>query len=158
MMLRFYDIDVRYANYLRTIDSHIPNFEYDTHSKFVCGVVLNIDGIKYYAPISHNTNSARTSLLIYDNGNPIASIRFSFMFPAFDAVITEKNFASEASVDRNYANLLAKEYAYCNAHKDDIFKKARYVYSIGCNRNHYLSSVCCDFKNLEAAYLSYIGT
>ena len=63
------------------IDRQIPNIHYSKNNKFVCGVVLNIGGIEYYAPISHTTKKYQTSLLIYDKETPISSIRFSFMLP-----------------------------------------------------------------------------
>lgn len=53
-MLRFYDIDPAYANYLRQFDNRIPNITYMTNNKFACGIVLSIAGHNYFAPISSN--------------------------------------------------------------------------------------------------------
>ena len=68
-MFRFYDIDTNYIKFLKKIDKQVPDSKYTTTNKFVCGVVLDIDGIQYYAPISHKTEKQQTSLQIFDNDN-----------------------------------------------------------------------------------------
>ncbi len=55
-MLKFYDIDKEYINFLKTFDKQVPNIAYSSNNKFVCGIVLEVNGIKYYAPISHKTD------------------------------------------------------------------------------------------------------
>ena len=154
-MLKFYDIDEDYVRYLQTIDRQIPNIHYSTNNKFVCGVVLKINGVNYYAPISHTTKKYQTSMLIYENNAPISSIRFSFMLPAYEDVLTIKNFKQIAKIDQNYANIIASEYNYCLEHENEIRQKAQSVYNIGCNKNHRLNYTCCDFKKLEQVYMKY---
>ena len=154
-MLKFYDIDENYIKFLKTIDKQVPDVKYDSNNKFVCGVVLEIDDIKYYAPISHKTDKQQTNLQILDKGRPISTLRFSFMVPAFDQVLTYKNFKDIEKSDTNYANLLKAEYDYCKNHIKEIKDKALAVYKIGCNKKHRLNYVCCDFKKLEEHYLEY---
>ena len=154
-MIKFYDVDVNYINFLKTIDNQIPNINYDSHSKFVCGVVLSINGVNYYAPVSHFNKAQKTNFPIYDKGQIIATIRFCFMFPVVNGVLTLKDFKEVAKTDKSYADLLNTEYTYCKTHLDDILKKANSVYSIGCNKDHFLNHTCCDFKKLEAHYLKY---
>lgn len=154
-MLKFYDIDGNYIQFLKTIDKQVPDIKYDSNNKFVCGIVLNIDGVKYYAPISHKTDKQQTNLQIFDNGTPISTIRFSFMIPAFDEVLTYKDFKDIAKIDPNYASLLYAEYSYCSSHIKGIRNKAMSVYKIGCNKNHRLNYTCCDFKKLEERYMEY---
>lgn len=154
-MLRFYDIDENYIQFLKTIDGQVPDVKYDSNNKFVCGVVLNINGVKYYAPVSHKTDKQQTNLQIFDNGVPISTIRFSFMIPAFDEVLTYKNFKDIAKNDPSYADLLHAEYSYCSFYEQDIKDKAFSVYKIGCNKKHRLNYTCCDFKKLEEHYMEY---
>ena len=154
-MLKFYDIDENYIQFLKTIDRQVPDVKYDSNNKFVCGVVLKINGVKYYAPISHKTDKQQTNLQIFDNGVPISTIRFSFMIPAFDEVLTYKDFKDVAKSNFAYASLLHAEYSYCSYHKKDIMDKALTVYRIGCNKNHKLNYTCCDFKKLEEHYMDY---
>ena len=155
-MLAFYDVDKDYVKYLKTIDPKVPNVTYDSNNKFVCGVVFELNGICYYAPVSHMTNKQRTNLLIYDGEAAIASIRFAFMFPAYESVLYQKDFSVIAKTDPKYANLLAKEYGFCVAHSNDIYSKASSVYRIGCNKNHILNVNCCDFRKLEEHYKKFI--
>lgn len=154
-MLKFYDIDENYVKYLQAIDQQVPNIHYSTNNKFVCGIVLEVNGTKFYTPISHTIKKYQTSLLIYNKEKPISSIRFSFMIPAYDEVLSELNFAEISNRDKNYADLLRVEYDYCVDNKDDIYKKAFSVYKIGCNKNHRLNYTCCDFKKLEEHYMEY---
>ena len=154
-MISFYDIDEDYIQFLKKYDRQVPDVKYDSNNKFVCGVVLNVGEIKYYAPISHMTNKQQTNLQIMDKGRPISTIRFSFMFPAFDEVLTKKDFSTIAKTDQAYADLLATEYDFCKKHIPDILAKALSVYKIGCNKSHRLNYTCCDFKKLEAHYLEF---
>lgn len=154
-MIRFYDVDKDYIKYLKQYDNRIPNVTYENKDKFVCGIVLHINSINYFAPISSNTNIVKTSLPIYNNDEIISSIRFSFMFPAKFDYLKIKDFNAIAKTDLGYANLLRIEYIYCKTHEKEIIEKAKQVYKIGCNKSHYLNSVCCDFKKLEEVYLNY---
>lgn len=154
-MIKFYDVDKNYINFLKTIDSQIPNIEYEGNNKFVCGIVLTISNINYYAPISHMTNRQRTNIQITENGRVLSTIRFSFMFPAMKNVLTVKDFSVIAQNNQQYADLLNAEYRFCRAHEAEICNKALQVYRIGCNKNHVLNYTCCDFKKLEEHYLEY---
>lgn len=159
-MLKFYDVDENYIKYLKTIDRQIPNIGYAKNNKFICGIVLSINGFNYYAPISHNTEKYRTSFLILDkHSRIISSIRFCFMFPAPFDVLIEKNFRTISNSDSKYTDLLAIEYEYCLANESKILTKAQSVYSIGCNKKHTLNYTCCDFELLEkkmGGYAEYL--
>lgn len=154
-MLDFYDVDLDYINFLKQYDTQIPNISYTSHNKFVCGIVLNVNGIKYYAPISSNTVPQRTNFLIYDNKRPISSIKFCFMFPAKEDVIQKKDISAIRTTDPAYADLLQMEYSYCVSHEQNILQKAEQVYQIGTNPSHKLFYTCCDFKKLEEIYESF---
>lgn len=149
-MLKFYDVDEQYVKYLQRIDKQIPNISYTTNNKFICGVVLSVNGFDYYAPISSNTQKQRTSLPILNkSGRTIATIRFCFMFPVLYQYLTEKDFYQVNQQDPKYADLLATEYNYCLANEPRILAKAQSVYAIGCNKDHVLNYTCCNFKLLE---------
>lgn len=81
-MINFYEVDKNYIKYLQQYEPKIPNMEYHTNQKFVCGIVLRINQYNYYAPISSNKKKQRTNILIKDlDGTTLSSIKFSFMFP-----------------------------------------------------------------------------
>lgn len=157
-MLKFYDVDEDYVKYLQNADSQIPNISYDTNNKFICGVVLQINGMDYYAPVSSNTKIQKTNLPICDkHGKVIATIRFCFMFPVPASLLTEKDFAEIALKDIGYANLLSTEFKYCKSIQTEILQKANNVYQIGCNKNHRFNYTCCDFKLLEEKYTEFVN-
>lgn len=150
-MLRFYDVEPAYANYLRQFDNRIPNITYSENNKFVCGIVLSIAGHNYFAPISSNKARQQTNILIQDdNGIVLASIKFSFMFPAPYSAIKMKNFRAIRATNPAYADLLEKEYEFCKKNEQTIRDKAMKVYRIGLNVNHVLHKHCCDFRLLES--------
>ncbi len=156
-MLQFYDVDLKYIAYLKSYDKQIPNINYKVNNKFLCGVVLDMNGIQYYAPISSNTTIQRTNTPIYDNkGNILSTIKLCFMFPALNKVINLKDFAIIRLTDNKYADLLEKEYEYCKANENIILDKAKKIYKVGCNKEHFLNYTCCDFKLLESIYDKYI--
>lgn len=154
-MLKFYDVNPNYINFLKQLDTKVPDISYDTNNKFVCGTVLNIKGTEYFVPVSHNTTLYRTSLGIYDHNTVIATLRFSFMFPATDSVLTEKNFNDIRKVDAPYADLLSKEWLYCIHNEKKIQSKALSVYKMGTNEHHAMFKNCCNFKLLEEKYKEY---
>ena len=155
-MLQFYDIDTKYAAYLQSYDSQVPNISYGTNNKFVCGIVLSINGCNYFAPISSQTRKQKTNMLIQDtNGRVISSIKFCFMIPVPSCAIVPKDFSKIRMNDPNYANLLQAEYQFCNRHEADILAKAQKIYQIGCNPNHALNYTCCKFTLLEEKCKQY---
>ena len=117
-MLKFYDVDKDYVAFLKEHESKVPNISYTAHDKFICGVVLEIDGRKYYAPISSFSKPQRTNILLKNSvGRVTSSIRLSFMFPVPDDKIAPKDFSLEESP---YRRLLMDEYKYCNDHEAKI--------------------------------------
>ena len=155
-MLDFYYVEKSYVDFLRQFDPQVPSLEYVTHDKFFCGVVFNINNIKYYAPISHDTKKQQTNIIIENKGQKISSIKFSFMIPVPNDVLTKIDFNEIAKTDIKYANLLRAEYKYCSSHVNDIQAKANAVYKIGLNTKHQLHHVCCKFKDLESIMTKYI--
>lgn len=158
-MLSFYDIDPSYVAWLQKTDNQVPNITYHGNNKFLCGVVLNMNGVDYYAPISSNTKVYRTSYPIIDvskgQNHILSTIRFCFMIPAEASVLTPKNFAAIQISDPSYAALLMKEWNYCASHEKDIKQKASQVYKIGTNPTHKFYYTCCKFDKLEAIYRNY---
>lgn len=155
-MIKFYEVDKKYIDYLKKTDRKVPNISYNKHDKFMCGVVLNIEGRKYYAPVSSFAKRQRTNVLIKNNaGKVTSSIRFSFMFPVPDDKITEKDFSQESDI--TYRRLMMEEYKYCNQHEDEILDKAQYIYkSVTQDKNPLMIKNCCNFTKLEAAYDRYV--
>ena len=79
-LLDFYEVSADYISYLLRFDSKVPKIDYSTtskHDKFLCGIVLTINGQDYFAPISSFTTQQRTNLVIKnEEGKTLSSIRF----------------------------------------------------------------------------------
>lgn len=153
IILKFYEVDNNYIIYIKNFERQIPDFNYDRFNKFVCGIVLNINDNDYFAPVSSFKQQQRTNFVILDRGRPVSSIRFSFMFPAPNEVIRLKDFSNEP---QTYKDLINAELRYCNNNRDEILRRVRQVYRIGCNRNHPLANCCCDFTLLESKCNEFI--
>lgn len=155
-MIQFFDIDDKYATYLRSFDQQVPYITYAGNNKFVCGIVLSINGCDYFAPISSQTKKQQTNMLIYDkHGNTISSIKFSYMLPVPASAVTRKDFSLIKATDPSYADLLLEEYSYCKRHESTILEKAKKIYAIGCNPSHILNYTCCKFQLLEEKCKDY---
>lgn len=158
-MLKFYEVDGEYINYLReNADNRIPNIEYKVHKKFFCGIVLTINQFNYFAPVSSYNKKTHTTFLIKDKKKgtneleAIASLRFSFMFPCPIEYLNQKDFSKE---DMKYRILLKKELYYCNRNIEKIKKLANEVYKLGSKENTRKMFNICDFKKLEEKYIEY---
>lgn len=145
--LAFYEVSERYIEYLKRYDDKVPNIRYETREKFVCGILFNVNGNGYYAPISSFNKPQRTNHIIKVGEYPVGSIRFSFMFPVPDSEIRRKDFSKE---DQHYKNLINSEYRYCKIHQAAILKKAKEVYDRTLNDVPTYAMNCCDFKLLES--------
>ncbi len=157
-MINFYDIVAEYPNYLRRFEPRIPLFNYQSNQKFLCGVVLQINGASYYAPVSHNTNEYPTSFMIRRPNNHsqiLGSIRFNYMFPVLPEFIQQKDYQSMKIRDPLYYALVTNELTYCQSCEAEIHMLAEKVYRWGTNPNSYHYRHCCDFKKLENVYRDY---
>ena len=146
--LDFYEVDQAYVDELKAVDPLIPNVNYSTHGKFMCGILFSINGLDYFAPISSFKKSQRTNFLIKNRrGQVVGSVRFSFMFPIVELKRHVKDFSQE---DEKRRNLLIEELEYCNKHARRIHAKAKHVYdTVTSGSNPALQKVCCDFRKLE---------
>ena len=105
MDLFFYDVDADYVKYLKAAEktkrgfTRVPDVEYENERKMVCGVVLEMNGYKYYVPVSSYKKKQPNNLLIRledDSFNQVkGSLRFNFMFPVDDRYITKCDFNKE---------------------------------------------------------------
>jgi len=129
--LDFYEVNSEYISYLFRFDSKVPRVDYSTtskHDKFLCGIVLSVNGHDYFAPISSFTTPQRTNLIIKnENGKILSSIRFSFMIPVPPNVIAVKRIKDEPSPE--YRRLLDWELRFCQNNAKAIYRIAKFVYT-----------------------------
>ena len=159
--LNFYQVNANYIAYLLKFDSRVPKVDYsaaNAHDKFMCGIVLNVHDQNYFAPISSFRTPQRTNIIIKDDkGKDISSIRFSFMIPVPDWVVSIKLIANEPSL--KYRILLNMELQFCRRNANAIYSRARFVYdSVTVKKDPLMLKNCCDFHALEAACAQYTNS
>lgn len=162
--LNFYIADLTYVEFLKSIElekrgfSRIPNMDYGVQrkSKFLCGVVLRINNMNYYVPVTSYKQQKPDNFLIKTaNGQVVSSLRFNYMFPVPKDLIFERIISNEP--DQAYRALLSQELQYCIKNQQKIQYLAERTYKrvlLGKNPGLVINS--CDFRLLEQAYLSYI--
>lgn len=162
--LNFYTVDLDYVKHLKQTEtkargfSRVPNMDYGTRRKlkFLCGVVLRINEINYYVPVtSYKLQKPDNFLIKAANGQVVSSLRFNYMFPVPETLLSERIIAAEP--DRAYRALLAQELRYCIKHQETIRHLAERTYKrVLLGKNPGLLANSCDFLLLEQACRSYI--
>ena len=158
-MVKFYDVDDKYIDYLKKFDNKIPNIRYVSNNKFVTGILLNINGCEYYAPISSFKIKQRTNFIIRDYDNKaLSSIRFCFMFPIpiqiKNKVLFFKEFSKETYQNRIF---LRKELKYINKNIDEVLRQAISVYDKRIKNQLSYVKNCCNFSLLEEKCKLYVS-
>jgi protein AbiQ len=157
--LDFYEINAGYIAYLLKFDSKVPYIDYSEtskHDKFMCGIVLSVNGFDYFAPISSFAVQQRTNMVIKnEKGKPVSSIRFSFMIPIPQGVATPKSIKNEPSPE--YRRLLDLELRFCRRNEKAIRRMAKHIHNSVVNiKDPIMVKNCCDFSKLESACTNYI--
>lgn len=161
--LNFFTIDSAYIQYLKNAEqnkrgfSHIPDMDYGDNRKpkFLCGIVLQINNVDYYVPVtSFKKQKSDNFLILADNGISVASLRFNYMFPVPKNLITVRRISTEP--DRAYRSLLAQELSYCIKNQNTIKHLAERTYKrVLMGKDPGLVANSCDFPYLEQKYLTY---
>lgn len=165
MNLFFYYVDADYIKYLKAVETskrgftRVPDVIYKNEMKMLCGVVLEINGFKYYVPVSSYKKKQKNNILIClddDKFNPVkGSLRFNYMFPVADQHISQRDFSLE---NPNRAEFLRRQWIYCNTIEEDIKKMAKDTYdSVVSGTDKELSNASCDFRLLEEASQKYVN-
>lgn len=163
MKLFFYDVDIDYVNYLKNKEiskrgyTKVPDIQYGREKKMICGVVLEINGFKYYVPVSSYKIKQKNNILIVlndDSFNKVkGSLRFNYMFPVPDELVQMRDFSKE---NPGRAEFLRRQWVYCNSIASDIYDIAKKTYDdVTNNKDEALKTNACDFKILEEALVNY---
>lgn len=124
----------------------------------LCGIVLEINNINYFAPLSspkekHKTMKTSLDFIKINNGRN-GIINLNNMLPVPLECCNQINIEKEIIKNKKYGLILKYQYLWCNENKEQILKKANKLYNlIVFNKaNINLKNRCCDFKNLEEMY------
>lgn len=157
--LNFYTISLDYVSYLKKEEesrrgfSRVPNMDYGDKRKpkFLCGIVLQVNGMDYYVPVSSYKQKKPDNFLIEDrNGRILASLRFNYMFPIPKGLAIERIISKEP--DLAYRALLSQELRFCIKNQEQIQKLAARTYRrVILGKDPGLVKNSCDFVFLEEA-------
>ncbi len=163
--LNFYTVDLDYVNFLKNAElnkrgfSRVPNLEYGKlrKQKFLCGIILQVNNIDYYVPVTSYTQQKPDNFLIRaKNGKVVSSLRFNYMFPIPKVLVIERTIADEP--DRAYRALLSQELRYCISNQETIQRLAERTYKrvlLGKDQGLVVNS--CAFKLLEQKCKDYMS-
>ena len=154
---KFYEIDKDYIKYLKIFDDKVPNVEYDTNNKFLCGIIFKKNDFYFFVPVSSFKIKQQTNFLIKNDNNVVGSLRFCFMIPIpisqFKKILWEKDFEKE---NEKYKNLLNKELQFVNSNKIEIIEHAKRVYNLANKQIAFYTKNCCNFALLEEKSKLYV--
>jgi len=159
MRLSFFVIDSLYITYLRSFDHRVNLMEKSPLSRRrpLVGVLLEIESIKFYAPLSspkvkHLTMKEGQDFIKIDAGR-LGVINLNNMIPVKDLwiiILDPSQLLTITKEDLEYKNLLDNQLTWCNSHKELLQRKARKLYDLILSGKARTSLVqrCCDFKLL----------
>ncbi len=161
--LNFYIVDVSYVSYLKKAEtekrgfSRIPNIDYGKNhkQKFLCGVVLTMNGMDYYVPVSsYKIKKPDNFLICANDGRIVSSLRFNYMFPVPAELLVVRFI--DAEPDAAYKILLSQELRYCIKNQELIRSLAERTYKrVKLGKNPGLVANSCDFTYLEQKCKEY---
>jgi protein AbiQ len=160
--MKFYNIKDDYIQFLRNYDNKVA--ENKKESRPYVGVVLEIDGVKYYAPFTSPKSKHQKMKNGKDfrkiNQGKYGAINFNNMIPVPDIALLEKDIASEA--DQQYRRLLQNQYRAIKADWIAIEKTAKNLRKLVLTDDDELGdydkqikSRCCNLAVLETVFKKY---
>lgn len=162
--LRLYRLDMKYVRDLARVDDRVMSTspQIGKASRPFVGIVVPYAGRQYCIPLSspkpkHELmRNDRDFTKVFDpKGRLIAVLNFNNMLPVDYTVaqrIDLRDSVDDDAPTRAYKNLMRNEIEWCNAHANDIARKAAKLYRIVTEKPakyHSLVKRCCDFKRLE---------
>ncbi len=158
--IKLYEVNNNYIKYLTQYAPHLfynKNSSQKNERKYI-GVVLFINNIEYFAPLSsfkekHITMKETIDFIKIKN---YAVINLNNMFPVHNKDYTYVDISNIKDI--KYKNLLLSEYRFIKSIQEKIRKNAKNVYKhkIKNGNSTALGKRCNDFLLLEKAYKNYI--
>ena len=155
--IRIYEIKDTYVKYLSNYQKHIYTPKDGTFKRKYIGVVLEIKGIEYFAPLSSYKEKHKKMKEVVDiiKIKEYAVINLNNMVPVPDSQIVNIDINKEK--DSSYKYLLQAESREINRQKNRIRKNAEIVYSHKIHNGNAtpLSKRTNDFELLEKLCKEY---
>lgn len=172
----FYILEKNYVSELRKIDKTVGEVEYGKDKlKFHTGVILKVNKIDYYVPVSSPKKKHKKMqdsidfIKIHDTttGKLLCVLNLNNMIPVpencktllkFGNLDQYRTFANQ-SEKNDYVFLLQKELAVINIKSNKITKNATKLYSLYFSYpNSPIAKRCCKFELLENIYQKWNKT
>ena len=132
MNLSFYNIDINYCEFLRKYDKNVPFTTDNKENRPFIGIILKINDITYYAPLTspkekHLTMNNQIDFIKIDNGK-LGAINLNNMIPVNKENIKKINF--NLITNSQYKELLIDQLNWCNKpkNKDTIINRSSRLY------------------------------
>lgn len=160
MNLQIYEVSDEYIDYLCKHQPHMFHNANSSqlHNRKYVGVVLEINGFNYLAPLSsfkpkHEKMKKMVDMITIER---YAVLNLNNMFPVPDDEYTRVIF-SKFYKDPKYQSLLRSEYRIILDKQEKIRKQALTVYELKLKNGNKtgLAKRCNDFKKLEALCEAY---
>lgn len=160
--MKFYHIKDDYISFLKNFDNKVPDNK--NEKRPYIGIVLDIKGIKYYAPFSSPKPKHQKMKNSKDfrkiNHGLYGAINFNNMIPVVDSALIF--FDINTIPDFKYRRLLQNQYQYIKNDSEQILKTAAALHTLIMTEDKDLSSHellvkrrCCNLKQLETATKQY---
>lgn len=159
--LGFYTVEEAYVEHLAPLAPHLfRNARPEArHSRKFIGVVLEVNGFDYFAPLSSfkPKHAKMKNGLDFLKVGDYAVINLNCMFPVPDGCCERVDFSKEG--DLRYRSLLVAEYGIVRKMQGKIRRNAANLYrhKIENGSSTALAARCNDFAALEKACLDYAG-
>lgn len=162
----WYVVDKEYVKYLKKYDLKIGNVDYEGKHKLYIGIIIEVNSMKYYLPISsfktkHKSMFNKIDFHKIENketGQAYAVANINNMIPVPDKYITKFKYNEIEKYRKfnnkrekmSYIHLLQKEMLIINEIHQTLVDKAQKVYN-KCRENpeSNLAKRCCKFTLLE---------
>ena len=164
----FFTVSDEYISYLLKIESHVMQNkpeERTYHRKYV-GILTEINGFKYFVPMSSPKNkdyengkikkNNLTTIYMKNKEKLYGTLRFNSMIPVPQTELFAYRINDEG--DFNYKMLMLAEYNFCKDNMEKIEKTAKNLYEKKCSldeKDFPVGKIVIDFKKVEEACIRY---
>jgi len=164
MRLSFSRADSAYCDFLRQTDPNVPYTMDKKNTRPFIGVILKLNGMSYYAPLSSpklkHLNMKNQIDFLKINDGKWGAINFNNMIPIHPNSLSKvemQPLLSDTKEDKIYKDLLNNQLDWCNANQTLILSRAARLYNTITQGKGYRSLIarCCCFKANEQQYIKF---
>lgn len=164
--LKLYNIDSKYYEHISKFDSRITHSNQHKCTRPYVGILFEIDGITFFAPLTspkpkHLTMKNSIDFHRIDSGN-LGAINFNNMVPIPLVCAKEIDlniYKSDSTMDKKYKILLQNQIDWCNRNKGSLQHKGEtlYMYYVAEKLSNSTRKRCCDFPLLQSICNNWDG-